>query len=494
VILAPWDARGWAWDISSDLENIADARNFANCLIKDSNDPMWGNAARAILTAIVVSLMKEKQSWELKDILAEAGKGYAHIRGLVMQYCPESTLLVESEEITRTTQGFMTNLAAYLSTVADLAAAWAGKKEENKAIPFKKWLLMDIPDNKKHLKTIIMQGNARYLPLQQAYMQAIMSILGATISSPALTNSRNRRVWFVLDEVAQIGKIDTLTTTLAVGRSKGIRMILGAQDLSQIKEIYGDNVADAWATNISTWILGKTSSVETARYFSEFVGKRKIRKYMPVFSGGGMAGSTADQRQDSWQETEEWVIRPEEWAQLGSRPQKKAVELVLITGGPHAYRLLWPWQSAEKLRPEEVSADWTRRSYADLASSWAAADAAPEHQQGQGDSAAGPPQIEQRSPAALEISSLTAVAAAAPQIEQHRVPEIEGLAHAAEVAATATETEALDGIAEILEITTQIGRVAEIVDAVTASPPPGKVSVLASFGGRRPATEEEKEC
>lgn len=516
IILAPWDKRGWAWDIGSDLDNIADARNFANCLIKDSSDPMWANAARAILTAILTFLIEERQSWDLQDVLIEAARGYQHIRGLVRKYCPESALLVESEEITKTTQGFLVNLAAYLSTVADLAAAWGGKKQEGKAISFKKWLLGDVRDH----RTIIIQGNRRYLPLQQAYIQAIMEIVGGTISSPTMAESRTRKIWLVMDEVAQIGKIETLTTTLAVGRSKGVRMILGAQDLSQIREIYGDNVAEAWATNISTWILGKTSAVETADYFSNFIGKRKIRKYMPVFSGGGMGGSTADQRQDTWQEVEEWVVRPDEWSRLGNRQQKQAVELVLSTGGPAAYRLLWPWQNAPRIRPEEVPADWTQRRQpgapADLGGGEekenqpAVAGAAgqqiepPQAAYQQQDQALAKPKPTPAPQPPMPAESTTiqqqppalAGEEQAPDTDKQQQSHHNGGAEAVEVAGEATGSEALCDIAELLELTEQITKAVEIVaDVGGTAPAPPAPAPLAFLGGRRqPSEEEEKEC
>jgi hypothetical protein len=357
LILAPWDKRCVAWKISADLENVADARSFSESLIKESSDPMWSSAARAILTAVLVYLMSEKENWTLRDVLFEIAKGYKHVRAIVRECTPESAQIVEAEEISKTEKGFLINLSTYLSNVADLAAAWHGKRE----ISIRGWLLTNKQIKNPTNRILLMQGNERYRQLEKAYIQAIMEVVGATVSSPTMTESRTRRIWFAFDEIVQAGKIPTLTKMLEVGRSKGIRMIIGAQDLGQIREEYGNNIAEIWTSNISTYFLGSTGAVETAEFLAKLCGKQKIRKYVASYAGGGMAGSTAEQRQDSWQESEEWIIRPDEFSELGNKKKKKGVEMLLLTGSRNVYKMLWPWVEKKEIRKGEVAAAWTKR-------------------------------------------------------------------------------------------------------------------------------------
>ncbi|MDW7644082.1 MAG: type IV secretion system DNA-binding domain-containing protein [Desulfuromonadales bacterium] len=357
VILAPWDKRCAAWKISEDLQNIADARNFAQALIKDSSDPMWANAARAILTAVLVYLIKERDQWDLQDVLREIAKGYKHLRSIIHKYTPEASGLVESEEITKTSQSFLIVLSSYMSTVSDLAAAWNKKP----AISIRKWLLTDKKHKNPKHRIIILQGNERYKQLEQSYIQAIMSVVGATVSSPTMTESRTRRIWFVFDEIIQVGKVPTLTKMLEVGRSKGVRMIIGSQNISQIREVYGEHTAENWTSNIGTYFLGRALAVETAEFLAKLCGKQKTRKYVASYSGGGVGGSTGDSRQDSWQEQDEYIVRPDEFSTLGNRQKQKAVEGLLLTGGQTVYKLLWPWVDAKIVRSEDEPAAWTKR-------------------------------------------------------------------------------------------------------------------------------------
>ena len=391
LIFAPWDKRTVAWKISADLQNIADARNFAQALIKDSSDPMWSNAARAILTAVLVYLIREKDTWNLQDVLREIAKGYSHLRSIIYKYTPEATGLVESEEITKTAQSFLVVLSSYMSTVSDLAAAWKGKKE----ISIRSWLLTNKEFKNEKSRIIILQGNERYKQLEQSYIQAILTVVGSTVSSPTMEESKERKIWFIFDEIAQVGKVPTLTKMLEVGRSKGIRMVLGMQNLSQIKEVYSEHTADNWSSNVGTWFLGKSQSPSTRKFLTELCEDQKIRKYMPSFSGGGAAGQTAEQRQDAWQEVEEPVVRADEFSSLGARPHLKAVELVLLTGSDKVYKMLWPFQNTERIRKSEIPAAWTKRKRTKQVTDYHKELKQEEQQQKKPQSSGGGPAVEQ---------------------------------------------------------------------------------------------------
>lgn len=49
----------------------------------------------------------------------------------------------------------------------------------------------------------------------------------------------NRRVWFIVDELASLNKLPSLDMALAEGRKYGACIVLGFQNMAQIQEIYG---------------------------------------------------------------------------------------------------------------------------------------------------------------------------------------------------------------------------------------------------------------
>jgi Type IV secretion-system coupling protein DNA-binding domain len=46
LLIAPQDKRSLIWDVARDCRTKQDARELANRLIPDSQDPMWADAAR----------------------------------------------------------------------------------------------------------------------------------------------------------------------------------------------------------------------------------------------------------------------------------------------------------------------------------------------------------------------------------------------------------------------------------------------------------------
>ncbi len=65
------------------------------------------------------------------------------------------------------------------------------------------------------------------------------------------SESEQRRSWFFLDEVREAGKLPGLSKLLTKGRSKGVCVVLGFQDVDGLKDAYGEHVAAE--------IIGQTS-------------------------------------------------------------------------------------------------------------------------------------------------------------------------------------------------------------------------------------------
>jgi hypothetical protein len=357
--LAPWDDRCVAWDIAADVPTRPDARTIAARLVPESErDPMWGLAAQSILVAVICKFQQEKPGkWDLQDVISDVFAGYDHLRSIVMKYNPEGIYAVEDAKKTKTTQSFLITLSTFLSQVSDLASAWKGKPK----ISLRRWLLdPDSPEYRDpRCKFLILQGNKRYKKLEQAYIQSVIAALSSIVNSPELPDSRERRLWLFLDEFPQLGKLPEISQFFEIGRSKGCRVVLGVQDVAQIRELYGRETAEAWASMIGTYLICRTQGRETPRWLSELIGQRKILRYRPSYSGSAFASEDGRTRQDNWEEVEEPVIRSEEiTTTLGSR--REGIEALFFSGGDTVYRLIWPYPEKEQLRPAVVPAPWTQ--------------------------------------------------------------------------------------------------------------------------------------
>jgi hypothetical protein len=258
VLFAPWDSRSVSWDIAQDCTNRQDARELAARLIPEGHEPMWHLAARQVLTAIVIKLQQEMpKSWTWCDFFDIVSLSSDDLLKIVEMYQPEARHLLESES--KTTQGILINFAASMSIVSDLADAWGHAKPENR-FSFTHWL----KDTNPAKKIVILQASGRYEELTRGYVQSVISLLSGRINSGEIGESKTRRLWIFMDEFPQLGKLERFSSILEVGRSKGVCVVLGAQDMAQIQEIYGQYIGRTWGSLVGTQIVVRINS-ETAK-------------------------------------------------------------------------------------------------------------------------------------------------------------------------------------------------------------------------------------
>jgi hypothetical protein len=356
ILLAPWDERTYAWDVGKDVLNEVDAVEICKRIIPSSDDPFWSNAAREVLVAVFIRLQNEKgTNWSWKDIYAEIGDA-DRLAYAVLTFNPTMGSLFKDPG-NKTAQSVLTTLATFALTIRLLTQAWdninplTGETyEEGRYIPklsLREWALM--PEVKQ--RVIILQGNKRYATLEKAFIQSIISAFGSIMNSPEMTDDKNRRIWFLLDEFPQLGKLEDFAPYLEVGRSKGLCVVLGLQDMAQLREIYKKETADVWAAICGTFIVCRSQGVETIEWIKKFLGEKTIRRWNRSFGKGG--GSRSEQVQ------KEGVVGDHDILGLG--PKQNGVEAIVSLNNEHgSYKLIWPYVSFTPQRRPQVQAGWTR--------------------------------------------------------------------------------------------------------------------------------------
>lgn len=344
ALLAPWDARSDAWDVAKDCVNAQDARELAARLIPEGNDPMWHMAARQVLTAIIMKLQAEHgHGWTWRDLHNLSCSSQTDLLSIVQIYQPESRHLLEAEG--KTTQGVLINFSASMAIVSDLAAAWGCSPSERR-FAFSNWLKDDQPRR----KVVILQGSGRYPELMRGYVQSAIALLAGRINSPEIGDSKSRRLWLVLDEFPQLGKLTGVASILEVGRSKGVCVVLGAQDIAQVQDIYGQFVGRTWGSLVGTQIIVRVNAGETSQFIAkEVIGYATIEKRI-LHEGRPQVAQTQQQL----------VVEPSDLSDyLGT--DKKGVRAVML--GMHDSNILtWPFTATKKIREATVPAEWLSTS------------------------------------------------------------------------------------------------------------------------------------
>jgi type IV secretion system protein VirD4 len=92
---------------------------------------------------------------------------------------------------------------------------------------------------------------------------------------------------FLLDEFANLGKINDYEGTLSTCRGLGIAMNTIVQDFAQLETKYGKDVARTIVSNHDTALFLRTKDQETAKFFSILSGSTTARMYTSSTSQSG---------------------------------------------------------------------------------------------------------------------------------------------------------------------------------------------------------------
>lgn len=346
-LLAPQDERSAAWAVARDCTSRQDARELAARFIPKSDDPMWSEAARSLLVACIVSLQAEKpEQWTWADLYARTILKPEALQALAEKYYPAASQLI-ADPSSKTAMSILTTFKAHLPTIEALADAW-GRGAEH-AFSVSQWL-----NKGQGTGPVILQRDGRYPELSNAWISSLIGLMASHIGSPSFPESRERRVWLFLDEFPQLERMEDFSTLLDLGRSKGICIVLAAQDTSQIRARYGRDRTNAWLSMVGTHIITRMSVGEGAEDVSRALGMAEVE--VPVrsrsHSGGKVSESTSMQVQTRP------VMTPSEIAsELG--PRKKLIRVLLVGVGQDYYIINVPYCTLRCERLPHIPAAWT---------------------------------------------------------------------------------------------------------------------------------------
>ena len=367
AIIAPWDKRTLAWDIARDMRNALDMRRFAASMIRESQDPMWSNASRQLVVGLMIYLKanrRDRWGWrELRDLLALP---QAQLLPIMQRWHPEAVRAVEKASVT--TAGILINMSSFCAPVFDLAEAW-GDVPEDRRVSFVEWA-----KGKSRHKQIILQGHGAYTELTKAYVEGIIGTVSAIVNSVEMDDDPSRKITFCFDECAQMGCVP-LRPLFEVGRSRGVRVAIAVQDLSQLEEIYGVPMVQAIVSMCGTLLVGQMLQGDTAEKFCKAFGTREVERES-VSTSTGSGSDAQGSRTASYSREEVALYKPSELtSRLGETPDGKGVVFILFTGG-HAYELFWPHHKGRRERMGHMPAAWTyggerlKSEFGPLAGDW----------------------------------------------------------------------------------------------------------------------------
>lgn len=273
VILNPYDARSVGWSPYNDARDLPDFDKLAACIFKDpkAGDPYWTRATRQIFTYAAYRLKREYPDATLEDLLMVFFGPLRVLAKLVEGTPAASHLAGGSNGRTDSLRSVLADGANSLVHLAGSSSDFSIRSWVN--APGKRGGILFLSAPETHMTSL--------RPLLSFWSELVVSALLGRVDEAEV-----RTTWIVLDEFPSLGKVESLANGPERLRKYGGAVVLGMQQISQIQEIYGHEVAQTIIGQCATKLILRCQDPETAKHMAEQLGRRQTRRVDETVSYG----------------------------------------------------------------------------------------------------------------------------------------------------------------------------------------------------------------
>ena len=335
VLLGPWDERAAIWDAGADFFSPALVDEFAASVCGADPKTAGQNlsfhiGAALLLRGLIKARMTAGEAWTwvmLADDLAlmprvliqRAAQGDA----LVSKACPSAFSGDPDAELGRGEQAMLSILSAASAFIMQFAAVQRAKGAEVRLFSLRRWLL---GESDAQTRLVLLNNNAQYSKVSKSIFGSMLTVISALASSASMPekSADDAGVWLLLDEARQLGPagLEAANTVAEVGRSRGVRVLLGLQDAEQLAAEVGRDTA-APMLSMQGLRLYLRAAPGAAENIVRTVGEREIQRIQSTAQAGAVQGKTATYDRIP-------VCNPADFTGLGVRADGEYLDVELI--------------------------------------------------------------------------------------------------------------------------------------------------------------------
>ena len=274
-IFCPFDKRSISWSIFNDIDDISDYDTFASILFEQegAKDPFWGLAAGAIFADGLkyLDLQGRKTNQDILEFFKQPSEDLIDAINSLPPALITSKQYVNAPENT---------FASILATLASGLKPFMHLKDstDNSAVfSFKKYIREEYQRTNGTIPNLYLLVPAN----RQRIMAPLLSLVMDIMINEALTlpESQNCRLYFIIDEIGSVNKIQLLPDLITKGRSYGISILALTQDPGLLREKYGPQVMQSFLNNFGTQIVLRINDAATAKELADNFGVEEIIEY-----------------------------------------------------------------------------------------------------------------------------------------------------------------------------------------------------------------------
>jgi hypothetical protein len=265
VILNPFDPRCARWDLLAEIERPGDHAFLAQSLLPHlgvGEHDQWITYAQQLLAAALENFARMGLGTTSDLITMLASGSVAELRLLCQGSAAARYFEPGGEKMLASILGTLAPAVGSLRLIAGL---------EGEPFSIRQWV-------RSGAGSLWMPYTGNQVAALRGLISCWMNI--AITETLSLAPDRNRRIWFHVDELDALGRIEGLKDAQARLRKFGGCVAIGFQSFAQVKAVYGE-AANTIIENCGNLLLlrcGASDDGGTASLAAELIGEREIER------------------------------------------------------------------------------------------------------------------------------------------------------------------------------------------------------------------------
>lgn len=335
-ILNPLDQRCAKWDMAQDITNPVAAQEMANILVPlhhGEKDTFWRDTVATLMEGLIVwFIINAPGAWELRDIV------------LIMQNEELLRAILSSDRRTnhyldvlgesRTAANIRATLSTKMRPYTAVAACW---HRATKKVSLEHWM--------QYGGVIILGDSATAQTAIRALSQIIFTRAGQLVlEQPEQQQGKGygATTYLLMDEAPAMGKLNLLKTLATEGRSKGLSITLGFQDIEDMQYVYGREEANTIMGQINCKSFLRLSSPKAAEWASSAFSEREFMEQSYGESTSNKGLNSSQSTNVNWRRTTSKVVMPIEFLSIPwTGPENGLTGFHQIYGNSFKHTMSW---------------------------------------------------------------------------------------------------------------------------------------------------------
>jgi type IV conjugative transfer system coupling protein TraD len=270
ILMNPLDSRSPNWNVWNEIEKDYHFDNMANGLIPDpaETDPFWAQAGRMVLKDVYRVLGREERKTN-KDLYNAIAKNNLESLYALLAGTAGATYVDPKTERT----GMSLKM-----TVQNQLESFRFLPDTGEPFSIRRWVHED-------------SDAWMFITARESMREALKPVLSLWIDSAIkavldLEPIHRERLWFFIDELPTLQKLDILKLALTNTRKYGLCVVLGVQDFSQLYETYGHDLAKTIISGCQTKLLLRVTDGAAAKLLADMMGQAEVDEKEETLSYG----------------------------------------------------------------------------------------------------------------------------------------------------------------------------------------------------------------